>query len=377
MQFNPMSPEFRAHPYPFYDQLRSFAPIVYWEPAKMWFLSRYEDCKALLTDKRLGHEGVEGNSMLFQNPPVHTRLRGLVSRAFTPRMIEQSRDRVQAITDRLLDDVQADGHMDLIAQFAYLVPVTIIAEMLGVPPEDHVMFQQWSKQLVKGLDLVDRAEVEEGSREAIESFRAYFGGLIAARRKAPKDDLLSALVAAEEAGDRLSEPELYTSCQLLLVAGHETTVNLIGNGMLALLRHDEQRRQLQDHPELIGSAIEELLRYDSPIQLFSRTVLEEMTYQGHTFQQGQLVGFLIGAANRDPEQFEQPHELDLTRQNNAHIAFGHGIHYCLGAPLARLEGQIAIKTLLQRMPNITLDTEKLTYQDNFVFRGLETFPVSW
>src|SRR4030095_641625 len=233
---------------------------------------------------------------------------------------------------------------------------------------------QWSKQLVKGLDLADKTALQEALEAAINAFNTYFSSLIAERRTAPKDDLLSALVAAEEAGDRLTESELYATCRLLLVAGHETTVNLIGNGVLALLRHDDQRQQLQDHPELISSAVEELLRYDSPIQLISRTVLEEMAYQGHTLRQGQVVGFLIGAANRDAAQFKQPNQLDLTRRNNAHLAFGHGIHYCLGAPLARLEGQIAINTLLQRLPTLTLDTETLTYQDNFVFRGLETFP---
>ncbi len=377
MPFDPMSPEFRTHPYPAYDQLRAYAPIFYWEPGSLWFLSRYEDCKTLLSDKRLGHQSVIGNSMLFQNPPDHTRLRGLVSRAFTPRMIEQYRDRVQAITHRLLDEVQADGHMDLIAQFAYLLPVTVIAEMLGVPTEDHVVFQQWSKQLVKGLDLVDKAEIQDGLEEAIEAFNTYFSSLIAKRRTAPQDDLLSALVAAEEAGDRLNESELYATCRLLLVAGHETTVNLIGNGVLALLRHPEQRRHLQDDPKLMASALEELLRYDGPIQLMSRTVLEDMTYQGHTWHQGEAVAFLLGAANRDPEQFEQPSQLKWDRRHNAHLAFGHGIHYCLGAPLARLEGQIAINTLLQRMPDLTLETETLTYQDNFVFRGLEAFPVSW
>ncbi len=188
---------------------------------------------------------------------------------------------------------------------------------------------------------------------------------------------MSALVAAEEAGDRLTEPELYATCRLLLVAGHETTVNLIGNGVLALLHHRDQRQQLQNHPERIVSVVEELLRYDGPIQLVSRTVLEDVTYQGHTLRQGQVAGFLIGAANRDPEQFEQPNELDLARRGNAHLAFGHGIHYCVGSPLARLEGQIAINTLLQRMSKLALATDTLTYQDNFVFRGLETFPVSW
>ncbi len=376
IQFDPTSPAFRAQPYPYYDQLRALAPIFYWEPEDMWFLSRYEDCKTLLTERRLGHLE-PGISMLFQNPPDHTRLRGLVNRAFTPRMVEQNRSRVQAITNRLLDDVQADGGMDLIAKFAYLLPVTVIAEMLGVPPEDHVVFQQWSKILVKSLDLGDHPDVQEQLEGVLESFRTYFSGLIAERRGTPKDDLLSALVEAEEAGDRLSETELYATCQLLLVAGHETTVNLIGNGVLALLRDPDAMRRLQNEPELTASAVEELLRYDSPIQLISRSALEDMTYRDITFRRGQRVAFLLGAANRDPAQFEQPNALDLARDNNAHLAFGGGIHYCLGAPLARLEGQIAIHTLLQRMPGLKLETEALTYQDNYVFRGVEALPVSW
>lgn len=376
MQFDPTSSEFRIHPYPFYDQLRSFAPIFYWQPQDMWFLTRYEDCKAFLSDKRLGHL-VPGTSMLFQNPPDHTRLRGLVNRAFTPRMVEQFRGRVQSITNRLLDAVQDDGEMDLIAKFAYLLPVTVIAEMLGVPPEDHVVFQQWSKILVKSLDLSDNAEIEAQIQDAINSFSTYFSSLIAERRVTPKYDLLSALVEAEEADDRLSEAELYATCQLLLVAGHETTVNLIGNGVLALLRHDDQRQRIQDNPKLITSAVEELLRYDSPIQLNSRTALEDVAYKGVTFRQGQSIAFLLGAANRDPEQFEHPDQLDLARRNNAHLAFGNGIHYCLGAPLARLEGQVAIHTLLRRMPRLRLVTDALTYQDNYVFRGLEALPVSW
>ncbi len=375
-QFDPTSPAFRAQPYPYYDQLRASAPMFYWEPEDMWFLSRYEDCKALLTDRRLGH--IErGISMLFQNPPDHTRLRGLVNRAFTPRMVEQNRDRVQAITNRLLDDVQVDGQMDLIAKFAYLLPVTVIAEMLGVPPEDHVVFQEWSKILVKSLDLGDHTGIQAQLENVLESFRAYFSHLIAERRGAPKDDLLSALVEAEEAGDRLSEMELYATCQLLLVAGHETTVNLIGNGVLALLRDPDAMQRLQNDPALIASAVEELLRYDSPIQLISRSALEDMTYREVTFRRGQRVAFLLGAANRDPAQFEAPNQLDLARSNNAHLAFGGGIHYCLGAPLARLEGQIAINTLLQRMPHLKLVTEELTYQDNYVFRGVEALPVSW
>ncbi len=292
-------------------------------------------------------------------------------------MVEQNRDRVQAITDHLLDEVQADGQMDLMAKFAYLLPVNVIAEMLGVPTEDHVVFQEWSKILVKSLDLGDQTHIQEQIQQAMESFRAYFSPMIAERRATPKDDLLSALVEAEEAGDRLSETELYATCQLLLVAGHETTVNLIGNGVLALLRDPDAMQRLQGEPELIASAIEELLRYDGPIQLLTRDALEEVTYRGVTFREGQRIAFLLGAANRDPAQFENPNQLDLARSNNAHLCFGGGIHYCLGAPLARLEGQIAINTLLQRMPNLKLESEALTYQDNYVFRGLEALPVSW
>ncbi|MBI1876881.1 MAG: cytochrome P450 [Chloroflexi bacterium] len=376
-QFDPRSPEFRDNPYPFYDKLRAMAPIFYWEEWDTWFLTRHEDCTLLLRNKRLGNKPSPGDSMLYQNPPDHTRLRSLVNKAFTSHRVEQFRGRIQEITDHLLDQLKDTGQADLIASLAYPLPVIVIAEMLGVPPEDHVIFQNWSKMITKSLDLADNSAIADQIKEAIESFKTYFKALIAERRANPKEDLISALAAAEEAGDKLTEAELYNTCRLLLIAGHETTVNLIGNGTLALLRYPHQLQGLKDNPDCIGSAIEEFLRYDSPIQMTSRLALETVPFKGHTFRTGQTLAFLLGAANRDPEAFEQPNTLDLTRPNNRHLSFSQGIHYCLGAPLARLEGQIAISTLIRRFPNLALATTSLTYCDNYVFRGLERLWVSY
>lgn len=390
IQFNPLSPEFRVDPYPSYDMLRATAPVFYWEPWGVWFLTRYDDCNTLLRNNRLGH-GIFGeppesqralvelqsNWMLFQNPPDHTRLRSLVHKAFTPRRVEQLRDKIQAITNRLLDKVQAEGKMDVIADLAYPLPVTVIAEMLGVPREDQTKFHDLSNALARTLDLTEDPAVYERGAQAAIAFTHYIKNLVTQRRADPQDDLLSALIAVEEAGEKLSEAELYATFTLLFVAGHETTINLIGNGVLALLRHPDQMQLLTTNPDLIKSAIEELLRYDSPVQMTSRIVFEDLELRGHTFRRGQQVSFMLGAANRDPEQFENPNNLDITRERNQHLAFGSGIHYCLGAPLARLEGQIAINTLLRRMPNLTLTTDKPEYVDNYLLRGLKTLPVSF
>ncbi len=376
-QFNPRSPEFRANPYPFYERLRAEAPIFYWADRDMWLISQYADCKTLLRDNRLGHHATPGNSMLFQNPPDHTRLRGLVNKAFTPRMVERWRDTAQALTDQLLDKVQAQGHMDIIADLAYPLPLVIIAEMMGVPPEDHVKFQNWSEIVTRDLDIDQDPVVGEQSSLAIQAFEAYFAELIAQRRQEPSDDLLTDLVEAEEAGDKLRETELHTTARLLLIAGHETTVNLIGNAVLTLLQHPEQKQKLQQDPKLIQTAIEEVLRYESPIQFVSRRPLEPVHYKGHCLSSGQEVLFLLAGANRDPAQFVEPNTFDITRQKNAHLAFSHGIHYCVGAPLARLESQIAINTLLHRFSNLALATDNLIYRDNFLFHGLEILPVSF
>jgi cytochrome P450 len=304
-------------------------------------------------------------------------MRSLMQKAFTPRMIEQQRQPIQARTDALLDRVQEQGQLDVIADLAYPLPVSVIAALLGVPVADHVLFHEWSKALVDSLDLTRDPALDPAIAAADRGFRDYFDQLIRARRAAPREDLLSALIAAEEAGDRLNAEELYFNARLLLVAGYETTVGLIGNGLLALLRHPDQLRQLQADPGLIGNAIEELLRYDSPIQMVGRSVLSPVEWQGQRLEEGQGVGVMVGAANRDPARFAQPDRLDLRRPNVQHLSFGSGIHYCLGAPLARLEGQIAINTLLRRLPRLTLASDTLTYRDNYIFRSLEQLRVTF
>lgn len=389
-QFDPRSPEFRRDPYPYYDLLRTHAPVFHWDAWGITFLTRHEDCSELLRDNRLGH-GVMGepsaerrplfnmqsNWLLFKNPPDHTRLRGLVYKAFTPRMVEQLRSVIQRITDELLAKVQTNHQMELIADLAYPLPVTAIAEMLGIPEQDRHTFHEWSDALARSLDLTEDPAVYDRATAAAATFTAYLRELTARRRVEPHNDLISALVAVEEAGDHLSEAELYGTCSLLLIAGHETTINLIGNGTLALLRHPEQLRLLQQKPTLIKTAIEELLRYDSPVQMTSRIVLEPLEISGQVFERGREVSFMLGAANHDPAVFANPATLDITRKNNPHLAFGSGIHYCLGAPLARLEGQIALETLFRRMPNLALTTETPSYRDNYVLRGLEVLPVTF
>ena len=390
MQFDPRAPEFRADPYPFYDMLRSYAPVFFWETWGLWFLTRHDDCNAWLRDNRLGHGELfesppaqrpllemQSRWMLVKNPPDHTRLRSLVHKAFTPRMIERLRDTIQEITDRLLDEVQDKGEMDLIAALAYPLPVTVIAAMLGVPAADHGRFHGWSNALARSLDLTDDPAVYDRAAAAAVAFTDYLRELVEERRARPQDDLLSGLIAAEEAGDRLTTEELYATCALLLTAGHETTINLIGNGTLALLRYPYQMQKLKEDPGLIATAVEELLRYDSPVQLTSRMALADVEVRGHTLRAGQQVSFMLGAANRDPDVFVNANGLDVTRKPNPHLAFGSGIHYCLGAPLARLEGQIAVNTLLRRMPRLALATDSPQYSDNYVLRGLAALPVTF
>jgi cytochrome P450 len=392
MEFDPRSPAFRADPYPFYELLRSFAPIFYWEPWGLWFLTAHEDCQALLRDDRLGHYRpsasaappaqaalwrMQANWLLTMNPPDHTRLRALVQKAFTPRAVAELRTMIQGVTDTLLDRVEERGTMEVMADLAYPLPVTVICEMLGVPTADQARFHGWSAAIVRSLDLIEDEEIYSRASLAAAELTDYLDGLLRERRARPRGDILSALVAAEEAGDRLTKEELFGTCSLLLVAGHETTVNLIGNGTLALLRRPDQWRRLGAEPSITATAVEELLRYDSPVQLTSRVVLQDVTYKGHTFPAGSFVAFLIGAANRDPAQFAEPARLDLGRANNKHLAFGGGIHYCLGAPLARLEGEIAFATLARRLPTLALDGPEPTYRDNLTLRGLERLEVSF
>jgi cytochrome P450 len=391
LEFNPMDPAFVADPYPTYHRLRAEDP-VHRSPLGFWILTRYEDVVAALRDPRLGKEAIAafvaarfgaavpavGLSMLDRDPPDHTRLRSLVSKAFTPRVVEGLRPHIQQIVDGLLDRVQGAGAMDLIEQFAYPLPVIVICELLGVPVEDHERFKGWSLDIARGLDSILLPPDSEVPRRSIASRTAladYFRELIVRRRAAPRADMLSALIAAEEAGDKLSEQELLATCILLLIAGHETTVNLIGNGTLALLRHPDQLRRLRESPALIGSAVEELLRYDGPVQRTARIPSEDVVIDGRTIGKGEMVMPFIGAADRDPAQFPEPDHLDIARTDNRHIAFGWGIHFCLGAPLARVEGQIAINTLVQRLPKLALATDAPEFRESLTLRGLKSLPV--
>jgi cytochrome P450 len=314
--------------------------------------------------------------MLVADPPDHTRLRSLVQKGFTPKMIEQLRPRIIAIVRELLDRIQQrGGEFDLIEDVAYPLPVVVIAELLGVPPEERRTFHAWSAALAASLDPLVSNEMMDRASAARDGLHDYLRSIIAERRREPRSDLISALVAVEERGDALSEPELVVMCTLLLIAGHETTVNLIGNGMLALLQHPDELQRLREDPQLIGTAVEELLRFDSPVQMTGRLVKEPLTIGGQAIQQGDFVLPLLGAANRDPLQFADPERLDLARNPNPHVGFGRGIHFCLGAPLARLEGAIAIGALVQRFPKLTLAGAP-TRRDQITLRGLSSLRVA-
>ncbi len=393
--FNPFLPEFHADPYPAYRRLRELDP-VHQTPLGLWILTRYDDVLMSLRDARFGREGFAPlleaaygspgeagtlpRSMLFQDPPDHTRLRSLVSKAFTPRVIEGMRAHIQEIVDRLLDRVEGKGGMDVIEDLAYPLPVTVICEMLGVPVKDHPAIRQWSADVARSLDALGLGasdEVVERGRAGRRALGDYFRRLVPERRRHLENDLLSGLIAAEEQGDKLSEGELISTCILLFIAGHETTVNLIGNGMLALLRHADQLRLLREEPALITSAIEEFLRYDSPVQRTARVCSERVEVGGRTIDKGAMVVAAIGAANRDPAHFSDPDRLDITRRDNRHVSFGFGIHFCLGAPLARVEGQVAIGTLLRRHPRFTLATATPEWRESSTLRGLKTLPLSF
>jgi pimeloyl-[acyl-carrier protein] synthase len=389
VEFNPFLPEFHANPYPFYHRLRAADP-VHRTPMGLWVLTRYDDVVSVLKDPRFGREGFDqiltnvygegARSMLFRDPPDHTRLRGLVSQAFTPRVIERMRSHIEDIVDRLLDRVQSANAMDVIADLAYPLPVTVICEMLGVPTDAHGGIRQWSADLARSLDAIGMPTDEEvvtRGRSAQQAMLDYFRDLIRERHQTPRDDLLSLLMAAEEQGDRLNEGELLITCILLFVAGHETTVNLIGNGVLALLNHPEEFAKLRAEPALLPAAVEELLRYDSPVQRTGRITDTDVELAGRKIPKGSLVVTAIGAANRDPAHFPDPDRLDITRRDNRHIAFGYGIHFCLGAPLARLEGQIAIATLLRRMPGLQLVTSTQQWRESSTLRGLRALPVTF
>ncbi|HXH83232.1 MAG TPA: cytochrome P450, partial [Candidatus Tectomicrobia bacterium] len=392
--FDPSRPDFHADPYPFYHRLRTLDP-VHRTRQGVWVLTRYDDVVAALRDQRLGREGFEHllaaaygddpdarvtRPMVFRDPPAHTRLRGLVSKAFTPRVAEAMRPHIQEIVDRLLQRVRERGEMDVIADLAYPLPVTVICEMLGVPASDHATVTQWSADITRSLDALgqpsDREIVRRG-RLARRALADYFRQLIPERRRRRTADLLGHLIAVEEQGDQLTEDELLATCVLLFIAGHETTVNLIGNGLLALLRHPEQLARLRDDPALLPAAIEELLRYDSPVQRTARIAKTEIELGGKVIPPGAMVVAALGAANRDPERFPDPDRLQIPRPDNDHLAFGVGIHFCLGAPLARVEAAVALGSVLERLPGLRLLDRTPEWRESSTLRGLKALPVAF
>jgi cytochrome P450 len=397
--FNPLSPEFIRDPYPHYARLRTTDPM-HQTPLGMFVASRHAEASLVLRDKRFGKDFVArsfrrygpqimeepvfrsmSHWMLQQDPPDHTRLRGLVVKAFTARRVEDMRLRIQQVVDETLDRILLNGHMDLIEDFAFRLPVTIICDMLGIPEEHREMFFQGSRDGGRLLDPVplSPAEIAEANAGNIAA-QAYFQQLFELRRRNPGDDLTTQLVHAEEEGSKLSNEEMTANIILLFGAGHETTVNLIGNGLLALHRNPDQLARLKANPALITGAIEEFLRYDSSVQSTGRVALEDIDDLGaKRIPKGEVVLCLLGSANRDPAVYpDRPECLDIARPNVRPLSFGGGIHFCLGAQLARIEAEIAISTLLRRLPDLQLDdAENPQWRPTFVLRGLKTLPASW
>ena len=395
------SPAFFADPYPFYHRLREADPVHWSDANGGWMLTRYDDVLATLKDTR--HFSSRGRfsavierippdvrarvqpledhfkvGLIASDPPDHTRMRALVNRAFTPRVVEQLRPRIQALVDGYLDAVQDRGEMDVVRDLAYPLPATVIAELLGAPPEDRDRFKRWTAGIMafQGTGRV-RPEVIEESQRALLEMRAFLTDLAEQRRRAPREDLMSRLVEAEEEGEKLTHAELMTTCVTLLTAGHETTTSLIGSGLYTLLRHPDQLRVLRERPDLMPSAIEEMLRYESPLQRNPRSVAADVELDGKRLRRGDYVMQVLGAANRDPAQFPEPDRFDVTRQPNRHVAFGFGIHFCVGASLARLEAPIAIESVLRRMPRLKLavDHDAIRWHQHGLLRGLTSLPV--
>jgi len=398
LAFAPDDLGFVADPYPVYAELRERKPVCYDELTDHWLVSRYVDVDALLRDRRFGRTYVHvathaemgrpeeptslapfwhliRSGILDMEPPDHTRVRSLVSKAFTPRMVEGLRDRIQTMMDELVDEVEGTGSFDLIETIAEPLPVAVIAELLGVPPGDRQLLRPWSADICGMYELNPTDEAEATAVRACVEFSDYLRSLSRERRAAPSDDLISALGQVVDAGERLTEDELIGTCVLLLNAGHEATVNVTGNGWWSLYRNPDQLARLRGDPSLLPRAIEELLRWDTPLQMFERWVLEDFELHGETIPRGAELGLLFGSANRDPDVFDRPDDLDLGREPNPHVSFGAGIHFCLGAPLARLELTTSFGTLLRRLPAMEL-IEEPTWKPNYIIRGLHELRVS-
>lgn len=420
--------EIRANPYPFYEQLRDHDPIHWDEELGFWVLTRYAEIDSLYTDERFSRaqglmrgfqrlseserQIVEpvyhsfSKTVFYADPPYHTHLRGLMNHAFTPRRVEQLRPYIQRIVNELLDAAQSKGErVDVIPDLAYPLPVMVIAELLGLPASDRDRFKKWSDDLFAILGTVRHKPYHllERAAQSLSEMTDYIRDLSRKRREAPQDDLLTALLSvtgdndlacphpagsasSHATGERirerdayasstLTEDELASNINILLSTGHETTTHLIGNGLLTLLQHPGQMQQLQSQPVLLPSAIEEMLRYDNPVQITYRSALEDTDLKGKRIRKGDLVNSILGSANRDPQRFSNPDLFDITRNEGRHLGFGIGIHFCIGAPLVRLEAEVVFDTILRRFPKISLATETLEWQEHPIFRGLKALPV--
>jgi cytochrome P450 len=395
------SPEFRVDPYRVFAQMREHDPVLC-QPGvdgetMIWFLTRHDDVAAVLLDDErfvrdprhaLTEDELAGqelpaplqaidNHMLNRDGEDHRRLRRLVTKAFTPKVVEQLRPRIQAIADELLDAVETRGSMDLSAEYAFPLPITVIAELLGVPTADRHRFEEWSNAIITPAIEPEALERFFGQ---MGEFVAYLTDLFAARRADPQDDLVSALLAARDESDALTEEEVFGTVVLLIVAGHETTVSLIGNAVVNLLSHQDQLELVRADPSLIPAAIEEVLRYEGPVErTLNRWAATDVELRGQTIRRGEVVIAILGSADRDPERYPVPDRLDVTREDKRHLAFGRGSHFCLGAPLARLEAEIALETLFRRLPNLRLAVapNELEWRATPTFRRLETLPVAW
>ncbi|MXX71708.1 MAG: cytochrome P450 [Gemmatimonadetes bacterium] len=386
----PLAPSFVADPYPVYRRLRDRDPVHYSILTEQFVVSRFSDVDRILRDHRnfsndlqrarssrgsLGTRKKLKPSMLVQDPPDHTRLRRLVSRAFTPRSVAKMEDYIRATAHGLLDEVEGAGEFGLMKAFAVPLPTIVIARMIGVPERDLDRFKVWSDHLARALEPLLTPEEVELVHQSDQQLAEYFRAIIEQRRREPRDDLVSRLAEAEDEGDKLTPDETIVMLRLLLTAGNETTTNLIGNGFRALLRHPDQLALLRERPELAASAVEELLRYDSPVQLDMRITTRDLEIGNVAVQSGTLVTLAIGSANHDPERFQRPDELDIARSDQGNISFGRGIHHCLGAPLARLEGRVALEVLLERFDRIGFGPRAPRYRPSVVLRGLEHFDV--
>ena len=390
VSYNPLSAEMAQDPYPTYARLRGHDPVHRSRLMDAWVFSRFADVDAILRDhrhfssdprkrvasgRRASLPNVEEPSMLFLDPPDHTRLRALVNKAFTPRAVAALEPHIRELMTTLLDAVDDPSGFDLMEAVAKPLPVIVIAEMLGIPSEDRAQFAVWSDQRARILEPTLSPDEREAAESAMRALDEYLVPIISDRKADPRDDIISALAQAEEEGDRLTEREVLIMLRLLLVAGNETTTNLIGNGMLALLRHPDQMAALREDPGLIPSAVEELLRFDSPVQVDMRSVLDDCEVNGFRVRRGESVVTLLGAANRDPDRFEAPDSLDVRRGDHNHLSFGRGIHHCLGAPLARLEGRVVLEALIERFGSMRLIEDRPAFRSSVVLRGLLALPV--